>query len=794
VRAVPISGRERFRLRLPFVTAEYDYNNDPDSTGAANERERDVSVGPFVFLYAALVGFFAFAAFYHLILWSSSRRDMLLAVFSAECALQAAMSGAIFAIATAATPEDARRAIGARVAIGMPMMVGWLWSVSLVSDVRPRWFVWPLTVIFSILFVVHLVAVPLNPAVIDIETTTLPWGETISVPLQATPGWWHGPIFGLVFSIDAFALWCASRLWKRDRVAGFLMLLAAGVILLILLVQFLKGYGKLLSVPYFGVLGHVLWVAVIALLIARRHRKTRDQLAASEQRLRGIFDQTLQFVGLMTTDGRMIAANRTSLEFAGVREADVIGKPAWETPWWVHSSELQNRLQQAVRGAAAGETVRFEATHRRPDGRLADIDFSLKPIRDAEGHVTLLISEGRDITDRRREEEQRRALESQLAQVQKVEMIGQLAGGVAHDFNNVLTVINGYSEMLQSMVPPNETTRTMLDGIVDAGRRAASLTRQLLTFTRLQVVESRALDLNEVVIETETMLRRIIGEDVCLATVLDPELSVVKADAGQIGQVIINLAVNARDAMPTGGKLTIRTANVEVDESVGALHPRARPGRYVMLAVTDTGLGMSPEIQARIFEPFFTTKGPGEGTGLGLATVRMVVEEAGGFLTLGSAPGRGTTFKLHFPVLAATPPSERPGPNGQATPRGNETIFLVEDEEAVRSVTSRILRRQGYRVVEASGGAAAIRLVEQHAGPIDLLITDVVMPEVNGRQLVEHLLPGRPDLRVLYVSGYTNDAVVRHGVFESNVDFLQKPFTIEALTGKVRQVLDAAVS
>jgi signal transduction histidine kinase/CheY-like chemotaxis protein len=449
-------------------------------------------------------------------------------------------------------------------------------------------------------------------------------------------------------------------------------------------------------------------------------------------------------------------------------------------------------LREAVRAAAGGETVRFEATHRRPDGRLAHIDFSLKPVRNAAGEVTLLISEGRDITDRKREDEQRRILEAQLAQAQKVEAIGQLAGGVAHDFNNVLTVINCYGEMLQSLVPPNDAARTMLDGIVDAGGRAAALTRQLLTFTRLQVVEPRELDLNAVVTETEMMLQRLIGEDVRLETALDPVLWAVKADSGQIGQVIVNLAVNARDAMPTGGKLTIRTANVEIDGTVPPGNGRARPGRYAVLDVTDTGLGMTPEIQARVFEPFFSTKGPGKGTGLGLATVRMVAEEAGGFVTLRSEPGRGSMFRMHLPALVAPAHVERSLPNIGTTPRGNETIFLVEDEETVRSVTSRILRRFGYQVVEASGPAAAIRLVEQHAGPIDLLVTDVVMPEMNGRQLVEHLMVARPDLKVLYLSGYTNDAVVRHGVFESNVNFLQKPFTTEALAAKVREILDAA--
>jgi CheY-like chemotaxis protein len=346
--------------------------------------------------------------------------------------------------------------------------------------------------------------------------------------------------------------------------------------------------------------------------------------------------------------------------------------------------------------------------------------------------------------------------------------------------------------MLQSMMQPTDAAHAMLEGIVDAGERAASLTRQLLTFTRLQVVESKVLDLNAVVAETETLLRRLIGEDVSLLTVLEPALASVKADAGQIGQVIVNLAVNARDAMPGGGELIIETANVKIEETGPALPPRATPGPYVRLTVTDTGCGMTSQIQARIFEPFFTTKGPGKGTGLGLATVRTIAEEVGGFLSFSSEPGRGTSFRLYLPALPASAPIMTPDFNvDKTTRRGHETIFVVEDEEAVRSVICRILRHLGYSVVEATGGAEAIRLVERFAGPIDLLITDVVMPGMNGRKLVEHLTVDRPDLNVLYLSGYTDDAVVRHGVLEADVAFLQKPFTIDVLAGKVRQMLDA---
>jgi signal transduction histidine kinase/CheY-like chemotaxis protein len=398
-----------------------------------------------------------------------------------------------------------------------------------------------------------------------------------------------------------------------------------------------------------------------------------------------------------------------------------------------------------------------------------------------------------DIIELNHAQEERRILESQLAQAQKTEAIGKLAAGVAHDFNNLLTVIYGYGEMLRSMVQPDKSMCTMVDGILDAGERAATLTRQLLTFSRLQVVEPRTLDLNAVVAESETMLRRLIGEDICLMTDLDLDLARTKADPGQIGQVIINLSVNARDAMPTGGKLTIETTNVDLDESVQGLHPQAAPGHYVMLTVTDTGSGMTPEVQARIFEPFYTTKGPGKGTGLGLATVRAIAEESAGFVSVNSEPGRGTTFKMYLPALGAIAPTERSAADLDAIPRGNETILLAEDEEPVRSLTCRILQQLGYTVVAASGGAEAIRLAEQHVGPIDLLVTDVVMPEINGRKLAERLTLMRPGLKVLFLSGYTDDAVVRHGVLQADVAFLQKPFAIEALARKVRQSLDLPV-
>jgi PAS domain S-box-containing protein len=384
---------------------------------------------------------------------------------------------------------------------------------------------------------------------------------------------------------------------------------------------------------------------------------------------------------------------------------------------------------------------------------------------------------------------ERRSIEEQLRQAQKMEAIGQLAGGVAHDFNNLLTVISGYSDILITGGQLDEGKKALVREISKAGDRAASLTRQLLAFSRRTVLAPRMLDLNALVSDHEKMLRRLIGEDVTLTARLDPLVKCVKADAGQLEQVILNLAVNARDAMPQGGELTIETDNVELDETYAQTHPDVNPGPYVLLAVRDTGCGMTAEVMARIFEPFFTTKGPGKGTGLGLATVYGIVKQSGGHIAVSSEPNRGTTFKIYLPAFEARP-SGKSFPGIQPMPKGSETILLVEDEDAVRAIARHTLESCGYRALEASNGADALRRCTQHQARIDLIVTDVVMPGMAGRPLIERLKGLWPDIKVLYMSGYTDDAVIRHGVLQAQAAFLQKPFAPHALATKVREVLD----
>jgi two-component system cell cycle sensor histidine kinase/response regulator CckA len=382
-----------------------------------------------------------------------------------------------------------------------------------------------------------------------------------------------------------------------------------------------------------------------------------------------------------------------------------------------------------------------------------------------------------------------RKSEEQLLHAQKLDAIGRLAGGVAHDFNNIITAILGYCDLMRQDLARDDPRRADLEEINSAAERAATLTRQLLAFSRRQVLELQPVHLNEVVTEMDKMLRRVIGEDVDLVIRPDPSLGWVRADPGQIEQVIMNLVVNARDAMPGGGAVTIETANVTLGEHTGT-DPAGASGPHVMLAVSDTGTGMDAETRARLFEPFFTTKQPGKGTGLGLATVYGIVRQSGGSVYVYSEPGRGTSFKIYLPEVA--PPSAgraRASPS-PARLNGDETVLLVEDEGAVRDLARKVLEAHGYTVLEAACGAAALRLSDAHANPIHVLVTDVVMPEMSGRELAQHLAGRRPKTRVLFMSGYTDDAVVRHGVLAADVAYLQKPFTPEGLLKKLRAVLD----
>jgi PAS domain S-box-containing protein len=397
-----------------------------------------------------------------------------------------------------------------------------------------------------------------------------------------------------------------------------------------------------------------------------------------------------------------------------------------------------------------------------------------------------------DITEQKKTEIEMATLQEQVRQSQKMEAVGRLAGGVAHDFNNLLTVIKGYSQISLIELEEDMPLKENIEGIKEAADRAADLTRQLLAFSRRQVMEMKVLDLNPILKNMDKMLRRLLGEDIELLIHLAEDLGRVKVDVGQMEQVVMNLAVNARDAMPSGGRLTIETANAELDDTYTRSHDGVIPGQYVLVSVSDTGMGMTPEVQERIFEPFFTTKEKGKGTGLGLSTVYGIVKQSGGNIWVYSEPGKGTTFKIYLPLMDG--PKEETKEKKlikENLPLGNETILVVEDEGEVRKLAVKILKGQGYRVLEASRGDEALQIQEKNNGPIDLILVDVVMPGMSGSDLVKRFSPLHPETKILYMSGYTDDAVIHHGVLAEGVNYLQKPFTIEGVTRKVREVMDS---
>jgi two-component system cell cycle sensor histidine kinase/response regulator CckA len=548
------------------------------------------------------------------------------------------------------------------------------------------------------------------------------------------------------------------------------------------------GFGMLLVVLVSGVLVLVLRHHQSALGRIRLRTMHASEHAArrSEQHYRTLFETVSDGIFLVRRDEKLIEINNAACRQLGYAREELLGMPLAE----IVAPEAREHLAEIQRELFSKGFVRVEGAQQRKDGSTYPVDLTVSMTELDGAHAFMGVA--RDITERRRAEADRRRLEDQLQHAVKMESIGRLAGGVAHDFNNLLTVILGNLEIANQRLLLNESVQDLLGEVREAAMSAAGLTRQLLAFSRRQIVEPRLVDLNELIAGMHKMLARLIGEDIELRTLPDPGLATVKIDPGLAEQVLVNLAVNARDAMPRGGVLVIETSTVTLDEEYQRSHPLAEPGAYVRLAISDTGCGMSDEVKSHLFEPFFTTKPRGEGTGLGLATTYGAIRQSNGHIEVYSEVGKGTTFKIYLPARSETPESLTPPLDPRSVTGGSETILVVEDDERVRNIATQALLNTGYRVLAASDGEAALAIAGKGSEPIHLLLTDVVMPGMNGRQLAERLVQVHPETRILFTSGYTENIIAHHGVLDRGIEFLSKPYTLETLTRRVREILDQA--
>lgn len=523
-------------------------------------------------------------------------------------------------------------------------------------------------------------------------------------------------------------------------------------------------------------------------------RKAEKKLQENEEKYRRLYhefetllDAIPDHLTLQSPELKIKWANRGAAANLGKDVSALIGRYCYQL-WHNRSTPCDPCPVQ--RCYNTGE-IQFEE-RIGVDGRIQTLRAF--PLKEESGRITGVIEVGQDITKRRQMEKEKADLQEQLLQSQKMEAIGKLAGGVAHDFNNLLTVILGNIQLLLLDLEKDDPVQEKIKVIKIAAERAADLTRQLLAFSRRQIMEMKVVNLNVIMQNLERMLQRVIGEDIELRIVVDKDLGKTKGDPRQIEQVVLNLAVNAKDAMPTGGKLTIETSNVVLDENFTRAHAEVKPGCYVMFSMSDTGVGMTPEVREKIFEPFYTTKEVGKGTGLGLSTVYGIVKQSGGHIFVDSEPGQGTTFKVFLPRVDEPFAGGETKKAEEKLPQGKGTILVVEDDLGVRDLAVQILQGRGYKVLEARSGGEALKICSQEKGKIDLLVTDVVMPGISGRQLADGLLSLHPEMKVLFMSGYTDDTVLRYGVMQDKVDFIQKPFSVEALAGKIREVLGKAKS
>ena len=770
----------------------------------ASQATEQVSV--FIPVLFIVIGISLFAGIQFITIGLYRRSEPIFLIFGFMCLLAAAFTSSQIAVYRAGTAGEMIAALRQRVVVTCTWFPFFFAFVSFYTNWRRMR---PLIGLVSGVYFCFLIINLLLPNTIrlsalrEIKLVQLPWGETLNIYSGPAGPW------GLIYlSADFFiVLWALARAIllfregekKRGAVLGtycFLQL-AAGVYSAF--VVDLGGFASFYvdEFAYLGIvivmsfyLGNELQARSIASERALKRvsqevmerEQVENALRDSEGKFRSIVQTAPDFILTLDRQGTVLFINRTLPGFKG---EDVIGSSGFDYIPPEFHGRLRNAIEQVFETA---EVCEFETVGPGPKGLVSWYVNRVGPLlRDSQ--VVAVTIWSTNVTLRRQADEALSRSEERLRQAQKMEGIGRLAGGVAHDFNNLLTAILGYAKLLQGYIR-DDKLRGYVEEIDNAGQRAASLTRQLLAFSRNQVLQPRTLNLNTVVSNMTRLLKRLIREDIELITLLAPELNEVNADPSQIEQVIMNLVVNAGDAMPDGGKLTIETANAQIGGASGAEFGGVPPGSYVTLSVTDTGAGMDADTKSRIFEPFFTTKEEGKGTGLGLSTVYGIVTQSGGQIVVDSEAGYGTTFTIYLPKVDRIVTVEKPALAAAPSWRGSETILLVEDDRSVRDFADNVLRHYGYSVLTASSGTEALALCPQQPDPIDLLLTDVVMPRMSGRQLAAGLKTLYPDVRVLYISGYPGDELVSGNGDEPDVDLLRKPFSPEELVSRVRQALD----
>lgn len=571
--------------------------------------------------------------------------------------------------------------------------------------------------------------------------------------------------------------------WLSFSSIGLSLILTVGILSLVLplfVLEFETYHPLNTGVLVDALLGLVLLFDIYVVVQQLQISRVRRKIAEREELFQLITENAADMIAVVNADGTRAYNSPSYQRLLGYSPEELRKTSAYEQ---IHPDDRSKVVKAADEAKQSGRGRRVEYRIRHKDGRWITLESTASVVRDSKKQIEKLVIVNRDITERKQ-------LEEQLHLSQKIEAIGRLSGGIAHDFNNLLGVIIGYTETLLKRMKPEDPYREAIDEIQLAGKRAASLTQQLLAFSRKQVLEPKILDLNAVASEIGKMLGRLIGENIHLEFVLSESIGMVKADRTQIEQVILNLAVNARDAMPQGGKLTIETANVELDAASATRAQYLAPGSYVLLKVTDTGCGMSPHVQAHIFEPFFTTKEKGKGTGLGLATVYGVIKQSGGYVLVESELGKGTTFEIYLPRVAAAPEdAKETGPSAKSVRKHRAAVLLVEDERSLRKLTRNSLQEMGYTVLEAADAFQALHIAKQTEIEIDLLLTDVIMPGMSGRALADALSGSRPQTKVLYMSGYSDGEIATQGVLNAGTSILRKPFTQDELIRRVEEVL-----